>query len=827
MIHEPTLEYGLRQCGVFYSRRFSILSAFVVGGWMLATGFASTLSAQDWSALRGAAGVERITEDGILRRADSVEFQVRWKKKLGSGYSSVVVSGRYAVTMYSDGEQDQVICLDSESGDTLWQAAIGPTFVGENGSFDGPVSTPLIHKNHVYTLSPTGRLDCWKLDDGEQQWSSNLAEDHDSPQPMYGFATSPMAAGGNLILQCGAPDKALMGLDFLTGEVKWALGNDAIDSQTPTRVVIEDQELIIAVGRDKLMIVSPEDGKLLCEHAHEGSIGGAAVPAPLAENQVLFSGQHAATTYAFDVADDEVMVSEQWQERSIKNSYNVPVFANDFIFAYTTRILTCVDPETGRAVWKSRQPGDGFLIAVDGHLLITTKRGGLHLVKATADGYEEVTQMELFEDLVWAIPAYRDNALYLRSLGEIARVDIVPKSQTEIADKSEELPLAPRFAMFLDNVSSIASEETKSDVVTRYLDTQTEFPIIDNGIAHFVYRGEAKDVALACDVFGARQERKMIRIPDTDLFYYSLKLPRNQRANYMFLVDYQPTLDPLNARVVTSSVYVGEMEFVGLAQGEPLKMSWFGMSQWKEPDYFHQLPETLAGKIENHSVESGALQSELEFDVYLPPNYDPDGQQRFPVAIVFDGETAQSKGHFARLVDNWYRQSLKEDSSDVQPAILVFVKTQGGSPTFFEAIVDDLLAFVDENYLTHTDRTQRTCIAFGFSSSLAFQALASAPDQFGAVSVQTPMVFEAGQRQLYEQLKEIEQPVRFHIEWGRFDIHNPDENWDIRETAQEIYDEVKKNPQFEVQGGRVNDSTDWSSWQYRYDRMLQFPASPQ
>ena len=50
---------------------------------------------------------------------------------------------------------------------------------------------------------------------------------------------------------------------------------------------------------------------------------------------------------------DRIEVSEEWQNRSIRNTYNVPALSDGSLFAYSTRILTCVDPETGNARWKS------------------------------------------------------------------------------------------------------------------------------------------------------------------------------------------------------------------------------------------------------------------------------------------------------------------------------------------------------------------------------------------------------------------------------------------------------------------------------------------
>ena len=57
----------------------------------------------------------------------------------------------------------------------------------------------------------------------------------------------------------------------------------------------------------------------------------------------------------------EVEVIDVWSSPSIKNSYTPPVYADGHFYGYSNRFLTCVDAATGEAVWRSREPGDGFL----------------------------------------------------------------------------------------------------------------------------------------------------------------------------------------------------------------------------------------------------------------------------------------------------------------------------------------------------------------------------------------------------------------------------------------------------------------------------------
>ena len=62
--------------------------------------------AQEWSGLRGDDGLGSVVSGGILSKTSDVGFKLRWKRKIGSGYSSVVVSQDKVVTMYCDEAND-------------------------------------------------------------------------------------------------------------------------------------------------------------------------------------------------------------------------------------------------------------------------------------------------------------------------------------------------------------------------------------------------------------------------------------------------------------------------------------------------------------------------------------------------------------------------------------------------------------------------------------------------------------------------------------------------------------------------------------------------
>lgn len=775
-----------------------------------------TRAADDqWRSIRGNDGLGKWSGTTKLSRTKNPGFKLRWKKKIGSGYSSVVVADGKVITMATDGKQDFVICLDQKDGSPIWDFPMEPIFKGSNGSFDGPISTPVIQGNTVFCLSARGKLFAFDLQSGSKKWQRDFVKEEKATQPLYGFSTTPVISGNTLCVLAGAEKGSLVGLDLATGTTKWHAASGAVASQIPLVTQLAGQELVIApIGRS-VFGVKPATGKVVFEFKHNGSNGSAMMPVPFDQNKLLLTNDDSfSKAFKIEPADNGFNTSEFWSDRSIKNTYNVPVAHNGRLFAYSTRILTCVDQKTGKPLWKSRKPGDGFLISVDNHLVIVTKKGSVHLAKLNAEKYEELARTKVFENLVWAIPAYANNAIFVRSLGEIACVEFVDANESIVAGNRSTRPLGRNFAAFLAKAESVANP---SPIIDAFLDQQSSFPIIEDGIAHFVFRGPAKDVALACDVFGARQEEKMIRLKGSDLFYFSMKLPADQRVSYIFLKDFQPIKDPLNKRTMTSSMYAGEMEFaIRLRNEKPLEMSWFGMQEWRTPQWMQRHRRTrLAGKIVEEKIEFGDKQV-FAADVYLPPEYSKDTTKTFPTIYVHDGASALRLGELDEVADLYFQANPQHQ------AILVFLKT---SPTrsalvYLDNVASKVVPFVDNKYRTQADRKSRASLGAGFGSSSAIGLVAKHSDLFGACSVQSPLVFDQARAMAIEGFQKIKSPTNLYLEWGRFDMHNPVENWDIRKMARTMHDEIKSNSAVNLSGGMVNDSTDWGSWKFRFDRIV-------
>ena len=100
-----------------------------------------------------------------------------WQRPLGDGYSSIVADDRRLYTMYRRGEDEIVVALSPDSGETLW--AYRYSAVIDTGDHPkryglGPRSTPLVVGDRLYTIGFNGKMHCLNGASGNVLWSVDL-----------------------------------------------------------------------------------------------------------------------------------------------------------------------------------------------------------------------------------------------------------------------------------------------------------------------------------------------------------------------------------------------------------------------------------------------------------------------------------------------------------------------------------------------------------------------------------------------------------------------------------------------------------------------------
>ena len=90
------------------------------------------------------------------------------------------------------------------------------------------------------------------------------------------------------------------------------------------------------------------------------------------------------------------------------------------VYGLDDGVLTALDPQTGKRIWKHGRYGHGQLILVGDLLLIQAENGDVALVEATPEGHRELARLPALEGKTWNPPALAGRHLLVRNNREAA-----------------------------------------------------------------------------------------------------------------------------------------------------------------------------------------------------------------------------------------------------------------------------------------------------------------------------------------------------------------------------------------------------------------------
>lgn len=299
----------------------------------------------------------------------------------------------------------------------------------------------------------------------------------------------------------------------------------------------------------------------------------------------------------------------------------------------------------------------------------------------------------------------------------------------------------------------------------------------------------------------------MMRIEGTDFFHYSAPLEADARVNYLLIRDYEEILDPLNSRKTTTIMLSKDMEMS--FSGEEMDMSWVSMPRWKLPGYLEGVEPAARGSIETHELESATLEKKHTVDVYLPAGYKA-GDQRYPVAYVHGGRPAIDQGHLPEALDRLIGKS-------VAPTIVVFIHHLpfGDTEPYAKMVAEELIPFIDKKYRTVDSPDARASLGMGMSGFAALYCAFHDPELTGKVATQSAFLFDMMMTGFDALIDGPEKKsLQVYMDWGKYDMRNPHENWDIAESNRKFARKLREKG-YPPAGGEVHDGTGWSNWRNR------------
>lgn len=163
---------------------------------------------------------------------------------------------------------------------------------------------------------------------------------------------------------------------------------------------------------------------------------------------------------------------------------------------------------------------------------------------------------------------------------------------------------------------------------------------------------------------------------------------------------------------------------------------------------------TGGGNIESHVFISNLQQSEFNFQVYLPPCYLSDPQERYPVVYLLHGLSYQE--------DQWVRLGLVEQmdrligEGEIAPFLIVLpqeaVIQPPQSSAFPKIIIQELIPWIDSHYATNPERVFRAIGGLSRGAAWAVHIGFENPDFFCQIGAHSLPLFQVDSSKLLNWL---------------------------------------------------------------------------
>ena len=382
-----------------------------------------------WTNFRGPRRDGKYEEGNISTNWPAEGLHQVWRQPVGLGHASFVVADGKAYTIEQRRSQEVVAAYDMNNGRELWTQKWNAEFTDSTG--DGPRATPTWDNGRIYALGATGELRCLDANSGAVVWGKNILSDNQARNLPWAMAASPLIVDDKVIvLPGGTSGKSVVAYNKNTGAPVWRVLDDTQAYVSPMLVDLAGRRQVVVVSASRVVGLTPENGTLLWEYAWDTDSGiNVSQPIMVDRNRFFISSGYGKGAALVEVkgSGNKFTATTVWENNNMKNKFNSSVLYNGYVYGLDEGILVCLDVNTGERKWKDGRYGYGQIILAGDHLIVTSDKGDVALVKATPSQYTEVARFTGLKGQTWNYPAIASGRLLVRNSNEMAAYDISGK----------------------------------------------------------------------------------------------------------------------------------------------------------------------------------------------------------------------------------------------------------------------------------------------------------------------------------------------------------------------------------------------------------------
>ena len=404
----------------------------VLVGVVLAFALAGQAAAQtgagaNWPQWRGPNRDGVSKETGLLKQWPADGPPLVWKATgAGRGYSSFSVANGRLYTMGLRGDREFVVAFDIANGKEVWATPHGSAFRNDRG--DGPRGTPTVDGDRLYALGGNGDLSCIDARTGKIVWSKNVLRQFDGSNITWGISESPLVLGNKVLVNAGGKNASIVALNKENGATIWTSQSDDAGYSSAIPLQINGGTQVIFFTAQRALGLDVNDGRLLWDYGRPANnVANVATPV-VRGNRVFISSDYGTGGGVVEIKADG-KAQEIYFTKDMRNHHSSSVLVGDYLYGFSSAVLTAMKFDTGEIAWRNRSVGKGSLVYADGNLYCLSENGVVGLVEATPTGYVEKGRFRIPQDSLptWAHPVVAGGRLYLRDQDTIYAYDVKQK----------------------------------------------------------------------------------------------------------------------------------------------------------------------------------------------------------------------------------------------------------------------------------------------------------------------------------------------------------------------------------------------------------------
>ena len=375
--------------------------------------------------------------------------KVLWNRSIGLGWSGTAIRDQKIFTLYQSDQEETIAALDLLSGETIWETKL-PGYHTHPLGGTGPRATPTIFNELLVSQTASGQLVVCRLDDGSVIWKKDLIElggwtlSESENAITWGRSGSPLVVNRDgkptVIVPLGGSKNhtepiSMAAFDLENGDLVWRSGRDQIAYSSPVVLNIHGRDHIAIIQENYAVGYSIEDGSELWRAPWPSKSGGdacASQPVLVGANRILLGKGYALGSKLIELEadipqspDGGEVSSSTWSAKTIwdhtsilKTKFTSAIYHQEKLYGLSDGVLECVDPNTGKRVWKKGRYGQGQLLVVNDRLLVSTEDGRIVLVHPERG--DLIYEMPVIEGITWNIPTVAGPFLIVRNGEQIA-----------------------------------------------------------------------------------------------------------------------------------------------------------------------------------------------------------------------------------------------------------------------------------------------------------------------------------------------------------------------------------------------------------------------